>query len=257
MPAMLHEILAVEKTRSASAKALLEETSMKFGKEHFFQGWEKSLSMLNESPENGATEQAARESRALPTTVYDTLDYALSIWAEAEDIIFQKNLTNTTAKADIVLTDGYVLARNVPVDELLGLEVRLVEIRNMLLRMPTINAAVEWVKDENLGKHVFKTKNPALTSKTEKRMFPVVLHEATKEHPAQVKESSKDEVVGTFKRIDWSGAATAIQKSDSIKRIDDLISAVKSARMRANSVEVLPGAIGKVLIDYLLEPLKV
>ena len=68
MPA-LHELLAVEKTRTSQAVKLLKETLAKFQKaSQYFQGYEKSLKMIVDSAENTAIESAARESAALPTT---------------------------------------------------------------------------------------------------------------------------------------------------------------------------------------------
>ena len=252
---MLHEVLAVEATKKQAAEHLLAETAGKFGKEHFFSGHVKTLAMLNDSPENHALEAAAREERALPTTVYDTLEYAFSLWVEAEDVTFQKNMTNTTAFADIVMGD-ITVATKVPVDELMGLEVRLDKIRGVLKLMPTIDAAKNWDKDTSRGDHVFVTRDAQKTSKTEKTATPVILYEATKEHPAQVKEVNKDVVVGTFEKRDWSGAVTAVQKSDVLKRIDDMISAVKAARMRANKTEVIQGTIGSKIVALIMEPLK-
>lgn len=253
---ILHEILAVEKVKNEAADTLLRETGDKFGKPHFFQGFKKSLNMLKESPENTAIENAGAENRALPTTVYDTLEYMLGIWAEAEDIQFMKNVANTKALADITLASGLEVAKGVPVDELLGLEARLGKIKGLFLRMPTIDAAVEWVQDQDAGKHVFRTKHPTVTTKGEKKIYPVILHPATDKHPAQVREASKDETVGTFTKIEWSGAVTAVQKSEAIKRVDDMINAVKAARMRANKMEVEERRIGAKLVELLLEPLK-
>lgn len=253
--AMLHEILAVEKTRIEAANALIEDTKNKFGKDHYFYGHEKVLEMLTESPENAAMELAARESRELPTTVFDTLDYAVAeIWVAAEDVIFQKNLTNTKALADIVI-DGRTIAVDIPVDELMGLENRLDKLRSVLMLMPTLEASMKWVPAPDRGAHVWECENEQTASKTEKYMVPVVLYDATKEHPAQVKEVGKDEVVGTFKRKLWSGAATTRQKADVLKRMDDLISAVKAARMRANKTEVIEAKIGEVIARLILEPL--
>src|SRR5574343_197031 len=124
----LHEILAVEKNRSAQANKLLEETGNKFRKEQFLSGHLKTLKMLVDSPENAAIEAAARDEKELPTTVPETLEYALKFWADAEDVTFQKNLTNQRANADLLFR-GNVLVSNVPVDELLGLEVRLENLR--------------------------------------------------------------------------------------------------------------------------------
>lgn len=249
--AMLHEILAVEKTKTEAANALLKDTENKFGKDHYFYGHVRTLKMLTDSPEAEAMELAAKESRELPTTVYDTLEYALGIWSEAEDVIYQKNVSNTKALADIEL-DGAVVAAGVPVDELMGLENRLDKLRSVLMLIPTLEASMKWSPAPERGAHVWVNENVQTASKTEKRMVPVVLYDATDKHPAQVKEVGKDEVVGTFERVLWSGAATTRQKADVLKRMDDLISAVKAARMRANKTEVAQGKIGNIIAQQIL-----
>ncbi|OHB85689.1 MAG: hypothetical protein A2Z38_04120 [Planctomycetes bacterium RBG_19FT_COMBO_48_8] len=188
--------------------------------------------------------------------MHDTLHYALKIWAEAEDVIFQKNCTNAVAMANIILTDGTVVAEDIPVDELMGLEVRLSRIKSVLTVMPTIDAAVNWEPDPAMGRHVFKAVEPQCTAKTSKTLYAVVLYEATKEHPAQVKEAAKDEVIGTFVKQDWTTAVTAQQKADTLKRVDDLIAAVKAARMRANKTEVVQRKIGSDIMQLILDPLK-
>ena len=121
----LHELLAAEKTVTSAFATMLAETESKFGKEQFFQGNDKTLTLLVDSPAKESTERAARETRPLTTTVPDTLNYIANIWARAEDLLFQKNTTNQLAKADIEFR-GKVIAQNVSIDELMGLEARLV-----------------------------------------------------------------------------------------------------------------------------------
>ena len=252
----LHELLAVEKSKSNAAKKLITETINKFGKFEYFQGHIKALNMMSDSTENKAIESAAAESRALPTTVQESLDYTLKFWADAEDVILQKNNTNRIAVANIELPDGVILASELPVDELLGLEARLEDIRRMVDVMPTLPAAVACrPADDTLGrKGSWVADNKEVTTKTEKVMIPVVLYEATKEHPAQVKEVAKEQVVGTFTKTNYFGAATSAQKADTIARIDTLLAAVKQARMRANSIEADKSVIGKKIVDYILTP---
>jgi hypothetical protein len=121
--------------------------------------------------------------------------------------------------------------------------------------MPTQDASKKWTEAPNLGKGVYEAE-PSYTTKTEKQMQPVVLAPATDKHPAQVKESSKDVVVGTFCTTLRSGEVTAAQKAEVLERIDDLLVEIKSARMRANETEVVPGTIAETLVGVLLEPLR-
>ena len=77
---------------------------------------------------------------------------------------------------------------------------------------------------------------------------------ATKEHPAQISAAQKDVVVGKFTTTKRSGSATALQKADALKRIDELLVEIKQARMRANETAVVSGSVSEVLLPLLLEP---
>ena len=250
----LHELLAIEKTKVSAATKMFLDMAQKFGKFDYFQGHSKTLRMIEDSPQNQAIEMAATETRYLPTTVHETLEYALKYWAEAEDVLYQKNKTNQFAVATLNFR-GNVLAEQVTVDELLGLETRLETMRKLMESMPTLNAATKWEPDTQSGrKGAWVVAEPEITTKTEKITTPVVLYEATDKHPAQVKEVSVDKTIGTFKLIKLCGAATSAQKADVMAILDDLISEVKQARMRANSVEASTDKIGFMLVKLIMQP---
>lgn len=247
----LHELLAVERHRNAQVEALLTETLNKFGKYDFFAGAIKTLKMIEDNTANAALEKAAEARREVPTTVHETLEYVFDFWANAEDVQVQKNCTNRTATGTVTI-DGLTLA-DMPVDELLGLEVRLDKLRNLAKQMPSLNAAKAWVPlPERKG--LYKTLHEETTTKTEKVMYPVVMSPATDKHPAQVKEAMKDNVVGTFHLIEFSGAASTEQKARFIERLDALIGAVKQARMRANTTEIVKVNVGRDIAKWLMEP---
>lgn len=255
--AKLHEILAVEKARTNQVKTLLEDTSRKFSKAtDYFAGHLKSLKLIKDDPANAATEAAAREQRQLPTTVVETLEYVFKHWSVAEDVLLQKSLTNQIAKADIVLADGKVLASGVPVDELLGLESRLEELRKIFHAIPTNRADTKYAPADDGRKGSWTAVDPDITTKTERTKEPFIKAPATDKHPAQVDVVEKDVVVGTFTNIKLSGAATSQQKAQLIELIDDLIAATKQARMRANTVEVVDGKIGNAVTGYLMQAFK-
>ena len=253
----LHELLAVEKTRTSQAVKLLKETLAKFSKaQQYFQGYDKSLRMIVDSPENTAIENAARESVALTTTVPETLSYVMEHWVKAEDVIYQINDSNRSATADLYFR-GEVIAKQVPVDELMGLETRLTTLRGVLVEMPTLAATSKWELMTSSDKEgVWVIESDETTVKTEKVMTPVVLAPATDKHPAQIEKVVVDKPVGTFSIVKYSGAATSAQKAAVLGNIDDLLVEVKAARMRANQVEVSKGKIGQVLADIILKPFK-
>lgn len=252
----LHEILAVEKTVVSAANKMLADTATKFGKFDYFQGHSKILRMIEDSPQNAAIEASAAENKQMATTVAETLEYALKFWADAEDVIFQKNRTNQYAIADVML-NGTVLLQDAPVDELMGLEVRLTALRKVFEQMPTLDASRGWVQDSSSGrKGAWTVSTPDITTKTEKSTTAVVLYDATDKHPAQIKEVPSDKTVGTFTLTKTCGAATSAQKAEVLSTVDNLLIEVKQARMRANSVDVKQAQIGKALVELILKPFK-
>jgi len=252
----LHELLAAEKTPTGAWNQLHEDTMKKFkNPTHFFEGHSKSLAMIEDSAPNKAIEAQAREEKPVTTTVLSTLEYALAVFVRAEDFQFQKNKTNQIATGDI-LWKGNVIAPKVPVDELLGLEARLTKLRQLFQDIPTLDATKEWVKDPNQGSDIWIAKYPEETTKTEKTEIPLILKDATEHHPAQVKSLTKDIVVGKFTMTRRSGSATALQKAEIIKTVDDLLVEIKQARMRANETEIVKDKIGSTLIELILKPLK-
>jgi hypothetical protein len=251
----LTELLGSERTLNGAWNTLREETTKKFKDPKLFEGHTKSLKMIEDSDGNRAIEAQAREERPVISTVYETLEYTLKIWGKAEDLQFRKNMTNPIALGT-VMWEGSPLLEDMPIDELLGLEARLTQIKLLLVDMPTLDATKHWKVDHEAGKHHWIGAHSEDTTKTEKQVIPVVLKEATKEHPAQVQPISKDVVVGRFSKIYRSGAATTEQKSEALKLIDDLLVEVKRARMRANDTKVPDGKISEKLIALLLSPFR-
>lgn len=250
----LHELLAAEKTPTGAWNTLYEETLKKFGNQTaYFEGHSKGLKMIEETDANNALEGAAREEKTVTTTVFDTLDYALDLFGKAEDLQFQKNTTNRKAGGD-VMWRGKILLSGVPIDELLGLEARLTKLRLLIVAVPTLDATKYWQPQPQGQSHVWELKFPEVTTKTEKKSIPIIAVQATKEHPAQVQLSSRDEVVGRYTTTRRSGAATALQKAEGLKRIDELLVEIKQARTRANETEVQAVKISNVLLPLLLAP---
>ena len=254
--AKLHELLAAEKTPTGAWNQLYEDTLKKFkNPTHFFEGHTKSLKMIEGTPENANIEAQAREEKPVTTTVLDTLRYALEIFAKAENLQYQKNATNRAASGD-VMWRGQVLLKDMPVDELLGLEARLARIRALYEAIPTLDATKYWKTAPQMGMNVWEIEYPEETTKTEKQVTPVVMHEATKEYPAQVQAIARDVVVGKFTTTKRSGAVSAFQKAEALKQIDELMVEVKQARMRANETEAVKGDVAEKIVALLLEPLK-
>ena len=138
----------------------------------------------------------------------------------------------------------------------MGLESRLTDLRGLMTGLPTLDASKKWEVDENRGKGYWREVNAEVRSKTEKVIDAKVLYEATKEHPAQVKEYTSDVVVGEFTTQNFSSAITSLQKANMISVIDDLIMSAKAARVKANQTEVDPIDCANKIIDVIMAPLR-
>jgi hypothetical protein len=250
----LHELLAAEKTVAAASAKLAEDLRTKYNKpETYYFGYEKSLKMLEDGAASQAIEAQAAESKPLTAVVYDNTAYFLNAWARTENLLASKNVTNTMALANLEFR-GTVVGTNIPVDELLGLETRITELRNLFSGIPTLDQSKSWSKDEATNKFAWVA-SAENTTKTEKKLVPVVLSPATDKHPAQIEKTTQDQVIGLFTRVVRSGAVTPAQKAAVLATCDELLIAVKAARQRANTVEVTTSTLGDSLRDVFLAAL--
>lgn len=247
--AKLHELLAVEADLETTAKKVLQEAADTFNKksDHFL-GYVKTLHMFDENRAN--EEEGAQESKELVTTVQAKLDYVSKSLVRYWDALLQKEATNQTATADLVV-DGMVLVEAAPATWLLGMESRLRALRLVYEAVPTWAPGIDWVPDETRGKGVYKASAPVKTDKTEKAIAWKVLVPPTDKHPAQVEKWVDNPKVGVFSHQRWISSWSSAQKSDALDRLDKLIRAVKKARQRANSAEVNKRKAAQVLVDYL------
>lgn len=243
---VLHELLAVEGDLDGAHKKILDETRVTFTKksEHFM-AQHRKLEMF---VEDGIT--YPEENKAMDTTVQKKLDHMMKTEIRYFDAMVQKEATNQVATAALVV-DGITIAENLPATWLLGMETRLKHLRTVYEVIPTLQPGISWELDPSQGDNIFKTKLPVEKLKTETVVEPVVLYEATKEHPAQVKESSKVVTVGKYTLTSWSGMITPAHKSVLLGRVDKLIRAMKKARQRANTTEVTKRTVGQELFDYI------
>jgi len=245
----LHEVLAVISDTDVVAADVTAEAIQTFKKPERLTGMSKTLKMVDSSREH--EEAAGAEERVVVTTVQRKLDYVAGHLIRNIDAILQKETTNTEAKADVILEDGTILLERVPATGLLALENKIPKWRAMYENIPTLQPGIDWLEDEDQVTGVYVATPDEVRNKTEKVTEPVVLYKHTPEHPAQVKEVSKDIVVGHFTTRRWSGMITPARKSELLGRLDELLRAVKKARMRANEQEVIDVQVGKTIFDFV------
>ena len=247
----LHELIATEVDVKATAEKILVEGQALFAnKKDHFQGSSKTYAPFTE----GDRDIPESTIKPIVTTVDEKLAYIRPYLVKEMDVILQKEKTNCIAKADVILDGGEgfetsSIAKDVPVTVLVQYEKRLVRLRGILDNIPTLDPAFDWETDTTKA-GVWKTK-PVIRVRTKKIAKPIILHEATKEHPAQVQLVSDDIPVGNWTEVLSSGAYTPIRKSQLLARVDALIEAVKKARAKANKAETVNDKVGAALLKFV------
>ena len=248
----MHELLAVEATIAGNYGRDLSETMHVFGKAHDFT---KTVTTKKHfDSDNSHLDTSTVED--ITTTVPDRLKWFGEIAKRYFDVEIQKDATNQKAVADIVLDDGKVLYKDVPATTLLMLETKLgVELRKMLVAIPTLDSNIVWDFDEN--ENLWRAGGLAPTFVTKKTFVPLVLAPATDKHPAQVKEGFEDRPVASVTKQILSGMITSRQKATLLANLDALLAAVKKARQRANSTEVvMTKDFGESIVGFITKDLK-
>ena len=248
----LHELLAVGTNLDNQAKKTLTDLKGTFDKKrHLF---EMKLTTF-QSNEEGIAPVTESQSD-IQTSVHKELEWISTILVRAIDVGFQIDAANTRAKADIITEDGVTIAKDVPATSLLQLEKELKEFHGLLNTIPTLDPAKGFTPDDARGEGVYKARD-VQKARTKKVQKPIVLAQATKEHPAQTQLITEDVSVGTIQEQEWSALLTPAIKGDLIERVEVLTRAVKQARSRANELDldVAGHKIGKMLLDYVLQPL--
>lgn len=245
--AKLHELLAVEADKNNIATKLLDESKATLSKKpDHFRGFTKTLTYF--APERAA--ENGEDTKLVVSTVDENLGYTFVHVSDYFDVILQKELTNQTANADLVV-NGIVVAKSLPATFLLGMETRLKGLRAVFEVIPTLPPAINWQADANAGDGHYR--GPVtMVPKTEKQVKFVTLAPATEKHPAQVKDWTEDVPVAKIETVEFSGMWTVEQKADALDRLDVLLQSVKKARQRANMAEVVGGKIGDALVNFII-----
>jgi hypothetical protein len=245
--AKLHELLAVESDLEGTYNKILKETETNFNKhpDRYF-GKHTRIEFFDE---NVPTE--ADVHKKMDDTVKSKLKYSQKAVIRYLDAVLQKERTNQEARADLVV-DGTIISAQVPATFLLGLENKLKKIRtNLFEPIPTLQPGIQWEKDASMGDDVYRAVHSEEKFRTKKMMKNHVIAPATKEHPAQVNVYTEDEKVARVVQDTWCGMISSAEKSKVLERVDVLIRAVKRARQKANTTEVVKTNIGKDLFTFI------
>ena len=238
----LNQIIAIEKGVKSRVYGQLTTLHKQAQREDAYNGFAKTFRRKDEEGEDFPPER-----KRVQLNARDVLKEVATLQTELFDVTAAKDWANCAARADVVV-DGQVLIKDVPATHLLFLEKQLTDVRTFIEKMPTLDETDDWSEDPN--SNLYRT-DKSTTHKTKKVQRPIVLYEATKEHPAQTQLISEDVIVGWWDTVKHSGALPMPRKQALLERVDRLLKAVKFAREAANGLEVEEAKVGEAIFGYL------
>jgi len=239
----LHQVLAIESNVRSQAQKDLTAAHHGLQKGDLLFGLSKSYKPLNEDGE-----KLPSEEKILQVKTPDVLRETSDILTKLYDVVAARDFANCSATADVVLDDGNIILKNAPATFLLWLEKKLDDLHTFVSKLPILPADTDWDFDPN--QNCFKSK-VIETTRTQKIPYPLVLAQATDKHPAQVVEKTRDEIVGTYSTIKYSGAMKAKDVAQMKERVEQLQKAVKFAREKANTVDAPKKEVGKNILEFV------
>lgn len=242
----LHQVVAVEsgiKTRTQSA---ITEIHKLCQKEPLFAGLHRTYVPIKDPADGGVALPEERTHLQMAAT--KAIKDAMENWTEAIDIASTINAANATAKADIVV-DGKTIMKDAPVTFLMFLEHKLDDMHKFISALPKLSPDIEWVWDEN--QQCYKNKHEIKTTKGEKVAYAFVRFKGDQHHPPQVDKEFKDEVVGYWTALKYSGAISAQDHKGMLERVEALQKAVKMAKEAANQVEAPDKPVAGAVLDFV------
>lgn len=196
--------------------------------------------------------QLPDQSTRVQVTAEDVLGKARDLTTRFLDVTRTLDEANARAKADVVV-DGDVILEAVTTGHLIFLERELGGLHDFIERFPVLDQATTW-SDEGQDTGIHRT--PAVeTERTDKRPYNHVRvkAEVIDGHVIEpvVDVMARDEVVGYWSTVKFSGALDPARKRELLDRITKLRDAVKVAREEANATVVEDVREGREIFGYL------
>lgn len=238
----LFELLAVEGDLRKKAAEATKQAASLFGQPGRFTGQTVSAHVILEGEP-----ELFPESTDVASTVDGELAALAAVFGDYVDVTVQKELTNTGAFADVEI-DGAKFLSGLSATALLNLENRIEELFAVYHAIPTLDTVEHWQVDAQRGGFRSDVRSAYRNKKVPR---PLVLSEATKEHPAQVQVYTDEIPAYKIEKVIFSGMLTPSDKAERLERLSVLATAVKKARQRANDVEIKPVAVAKKIFDYI------
>lgn len=243
----LCQVIAVESGIKTRVTTDLTEAHKSLQKADLFHGHSRKYEPRNEDPTSPLGERLPDENKKVVARAEALIASTVNRLVEHYDMAATRDYGNCTAKADVEV-NGRVLMKDVPVTYLLFLEKRVDDLITFIRKLPTLDPTENW--SFNSAQDCYAT-SPTQTMRTKKISRALVLAEATKEHPAQVKEITEDVQAGTWSTIKYSSAIPARRQNEMLARAEELQKAVKFAREKANATEIEQKRVARDVLDFV------
>lgn len=240
----LNQIIAIEKGVKSRAYSVLTDLNKIAQKPDLFNGFSKNYEKTDD-----AGESMPSESKRVQHTTKGIISQAAAAMTQLISITARKDWTNCIAKADVKIDDKVIIA-GAPVSFLLFMEKQLNDLGTLVSNLPILDDNEVWNLDVNAD--MYKS-DVVQTHRTKKVQEPIVLYNATPEHPAQTQLITNDKIVGYWKQTKFSSAIPKKEKAEMLERIIELSKAVKTAREEANLAdEVSVPNVADNIFDYIV-----
>ncbi len=196
--------------------------------------------------------QRPPQEKRVQVTVEEVLGKIAALMGRQLDLTRTLDEAKTRASADVTV-DGTVLLPQVTTDHLVFLEGRLDALAAFIAKLPVLPAADEWITEgAEPGQH--KTR-PVETTSNDSVYFNHYLQEPRvidgQLVQPQVQVMKRDEVVGFWTTVKFSGAISPQRKREILDRLSRVRQAVTFAREEANMSEAPDVREGETLFGYL------
>ncbi len=247
----LHEVIAAEDTRATAFKGEVTAALSVFKQEHPFTGAIQEIRATVEDESGGMHVPEGIERLEVEETVTDRLRGLVRSFGQFVEVVADKEIGNTVARANVFDPAGDEIASDLPATFLLSMENKLKPLLAVLREIPVHDMKAEWTPVDGTEVVEGRTETKFLTKKVERTK---VVIQPTEHQPGQYHTFTEDMKVGEKTMTALSGKWSPGRKALIIERVENLISCLKQARQRANEVEV-PSTDVSFITDYILEGL--
>lgn len=241
----LNQLLAVRKGLRGRTDNAVTELYKQLQKPALYAGLVRTY-----QPRDDAGEHLPSERQLVQRSVEDDLQSTAAAMTKLFEVTASVDYTNQITGADVPVGED-VLIQNAPVSFLLFLEKQLTDFRTMVTKVPTLAPEEEWSPDHHNG----GARSASVgTTRARKVPFSFEASPATDKHPAQVQVMQRDEIVGDWTLVKFSGAVSVVRRDQILTKIDTLMDAVRKAVEEANVALTVDVSPGEAVFDFLLAP---